>query len=102
MISPYLQGEIQRINRIPFDAPESAAVVGTGYTPEGIDQNPVYYEFMAEQHCRAAPVPDITAWAVTRAHRRYGLKALNADVASAWSALIMGAYSLVRALCFAS
>jgi hypothetical protein len=31
--------------QVPFtDRPTS--VIGTGYTPEGIDQNPAYYELM--------------------------------------------------------
>ena len=46
----------------------------------GIDQNPVYYEFMAAANFRTAPVPDIAAWAVDRAHRRYGLTTLNQNV----------------------
>ena len=29
-----------------------ANVWGTGFTPEGIDQNPVYYEFMLEANWR--------------------------------------------------
>lgn len=42
-----LKGDLGRINRIPFDAtPETSStgvnnVWGTGFTPEGIDQNPV-------------------------------------------------------------
>jgi hypothetical protein len=39
-----LKGDLARINRIPFDGllpTANSTVWGTGYTPEGIDQNPV-------------------------------------------------------------
>jgi hypothetical protein len=55
------------------------------YTPEGIDQNPVYYEFMAEQNFRATPEPNITAHVIQRAHRRYGYTtSVDPDVTAAW------------------
>ena len=44
--------------------------VGVGYTPEGLDQNPAYYELLQEAAFKAAPEPDLTAWLVKRAHRR--------------------------------
>lgn len=47
---------------------------------------------MAEVNFRSEPVTDIAGWAVTRAHRRYGLKAANPDVAAAWTLLVGGAY----------
>lgn len=46
-----LKGDLGRINRIPFDATTDAShgapnnVWGTGFTPEGIDQNPVFSSF---------------------------------------------------------
>ncbi len=73
------------------------SVWGTGYTPEGIDQNPIYYEFMAQQNFRAVPVPDIPNWAVMRAHRRYGFTAFDApdpDVTAAWTLLANATYTL--------
>jgi hypothetical protein len=42
-------------------------------TPEGIDQNPVYYELVIDAPWRTAPIPDLTAYAIARAHRRYNL-----------------------------
>ncbi len=76
-------GDLARINEIPFRGLTSAnqsTVFGTGYTPEGIDQNPVYYEFMAQANFRSALIGDIASWAVDRAHRRYGLSTHNTDV----------------------
>ena len=39
-----LKGNLAQINQIPFDRPDEGDVNnvwGTGFTPEGIDQNPV-------------------------------------------------------------
>ena len=91
-----LKGDLARINRIPFDGllpTANSTVWGTGYTPEGIDQNPVYYDFMNGAPFRTAPVADITAHTVERAHRRYGLTAPNADVTTAWTLLVNSSYS---------
>lgn len=95
------------LDQIPFDAPPLAPVpegmrhtfnpatqaVGVGYTPEGLDQNPAYYELLQEAAFKLAPEPNLTAWLVKRAHRRYGLTDVNADVASAWADLGASGYS---------
>eukprot|EP00463_Aulacantha_scolymantha_P003547 TRINITY_DN4419_c0_g1_i1.p3 TRINITY_DN4419_c0_g1~~TRINITY_DN4419_c0_g1_i1.p3 ORF type:complete len:77 (-),score=9.04 TRINITY_DN4419_c0_g1_i1:1008-1238(-) len=47
-----MKGNLSQINEIPFSgmSPEAeTSVWGTGFTPEGIDQNPVYYEFMLDK-----------------------------------------------------
>lgn len=91
-----MKGDLRVINRIPFDAmgPTSNSTVwGTGYTPEGIDQNPVYYEFMAEANYRAAPVTDIPKHIVLRSHRRYGLVKEVPHVTKAWELLVNSTYS---------
>jgi hypothetical protein len=91
-----LKGDLARINGIPWDGLPPVAnstVWGTGYTPEGIDQNPVYYEFIGSAPFRTAPVADIPAAIVARSHRRYGLSAPNADVAAAWVLLVNSSYS---------
>jgi len=90
-----MKGNLAQINQIPFDATNqgSAGVVGTGFTPEGIDQNPVYYEFMLDQNYRDAPVPDIPSHAVQRAHRRYALTAYNPNVDTVWRLLVESAYA---------
>ena len=73
-----LKGKLSRINEIPFAAIEAGAnnVWGTGFTPEGIDQNPAYYEFMLEANWRTERVADITEHIVARSHRRYGFGAV--------------------------
>eukprot|EP01065_Artemidia_motanka_P029639 TRINITY_DN35724_c0_g1_i1.p1 TRINITY_DN35724_c0_g1~~TRINITY_DN35724_c0_g1_i1.p1 ORF type:complete len:846 (+),score=277.66 TRINITY_DN35724_c0_g1_i1:58-2595(+) len=91
-----LKGDISRINNIPFAAqsPEAeTALWGTGFSPEGIDQNPVYYEFMIEQNWRSARVANITDHVINRAHRRYQLTETNQNVANAWGLLVESAYS---------
>uniref|UniRef100_A0A7S4NBL1 Alpha-N-acetylglucosaminidase tim-barrel domain-containing protein n=1 Tax=Odontella aurita TaxID=265563 RepID=A0A7S4NBL1_9STRA len=89
-----IKGNLSKINRIPFDAPPSVRsndqVAGTGATPEGIDQNPAYYEFLFENHFRASPVENITDRMINRAHRRYGLREYDDDVARAWASLVDG------------
>ena len=79
-----LKGWSEHINPIPFEAPEGSGVWGTGFTPEGIDQNPVYYEFAAELNFRDAPVDDIPLHIVERSHKRYGLIDFNTHVDGAW------------------
>jgi alpha-N-acetylglucosaminidase len=88
-----MKGWLSRINDIPFGAPEGSGVWGTGFTPEGIDQNPVYYEVMAQANWRDAPIEDIPAHISLRSHRRYGLKEFNARVDSAWRKLVASSYS---------
>lgn len=109
-----LKGNVSKANRIPFDALQGGGpappatpwtlpptgVVGSGYTPEGIDQNPAYYELIQEAAWRSAPLPDPAAWLVRRAHRRYGLwntsshgPITNKLVVQAWSALANSSYS---------
>ena len=87
---------VTHINRIPFDGLPPVAnstVIGTGFTPEGIDQNPAYYEFMAQQNFRSAPVADIAAHMALRAHRRYNLATPSADVTLAWGLLVNSTYA---------
>ena len=98
-----IKGNLSLINTIPFSAPPLAPapagadagtqVVGVGYTPEGLDQNPAYYEMLDEAAFRGEPVSNITAWLVRRAHRRYGLAQPNGDVEAAWAALGASAYA---------
>ena len=89
-----MKGWLGHINEIPFNGPPGGnGLWGTGYTPEGIDQNPVYYEFMAETNFRETPVQDIPLHISTRSHRRYGLSDFNADVDQAWRLLVASSYS---------
>jgi alpha-N-acetylglucosaminidase len=63
------------------------------FTPEGIDQNPVYYEFMLEANWRTKRVANITEHVVTRSHRRYGFDAVVPEVVTAWEQLVGSVYS---------
>ena len=101
-----IKGNLSLVADIPFAAPPLAPapagadprtqVVGVGYTPEGLDQNPAYYELIQEAAFSPAPVANLTAWLVRRGHRRYGLlgQQPNADVAAAWAALSESFYAM--------
>jgi len=111
-----MKGSLARVNEIPFAGlPASpgggeagageavgsgvaSSVWGTGFTPEGIDQNPAYYEFVIGQNFREARVPDVAGHLVARSHRRYGLVAPNAAVAGAWRLLVASAYAHLPAV----
>eukprot|EP01127_Copromyxa_protea_P020347 TRINITY_DN6809_c0_g1_i1.p1 TRINITY_DN6809_c0_g1~~TRINITY_DN6809_c0_g1_i1.p1 ORF type:complete len:867 (-),score=166.22 TRINITY_DN6809_c0_g1_i1:45-2645(-) len=88
-----MKGDLRMINNIPFEGLSNSTVWGTGYTPEGIDQNPVYYEFMAEANWRKAPVEDIPKHIVVRSHKRYGLAKEVDSVTKAWEQLVGSTYS---------
>ena len=69
-----------------------------GYTPEGLDQDPAYYELLQEAAFKTKPEPNITTWLITRAYRRYGLAAAGAgavdtDVAEAWADIARSGYN---------
>ena len=102
-----IKGNLSRINTIPWDAPplspapagydKKTQAVGVGYTPEGLDQNPAYFELLQEAAFKAAPEPNVTEWLVTRAHRRYGLFGggdRDPHVAAAWGALAASGYAI--------
>lgn len=86
-----MKGDLGVANRLPFDGPDSA--IGTGATPEGIDQNPAYYEFVFEQNFRDTPVHDMHSHFIQRSHRRYGLINHSEKVAKAWVLLVDSAYA---------
>ncbi|KAL3211284.1 hypothetical protein MRX96_036515 [Rhipicephalus microplus] len=67
----------------PFNASKAndSTMVGTGLTPEGINQNDVMFEFMNENAWRSSPV-NISEWIENYALRRYGKENVNAT--SAW------------------
>lgn len=91
-----MKGNLSLVNEIPFAAmaPEqNTSVWGTGFTSEGIDQNPVYYEFVLEANFRTERVSNITEHIIKRAHRRYGFVAEDPDVTRAWSLLAATVYS---------
>lgn len=88
-----MKGDLSMVNQIPFEAIKSTSVWGTGFTPEGIDQNPVYYEMVTETNFRDAPIKDITSHVVRRAMRRYQLNTMVQEVADAWTLLSQSVYT---------
>lgn len=59
-------------------------MIGTGLTPEGINQNYVIYDLMIEMGWRKRPV-DLANWFVEYSRRRYGQK--NKDTDQAWTVM---------------
>ncbi|XP_047493816.1 alpha-N-acetylglucosaminidase-like [Penaeus chinensis] len=67
----------------------NVTMVGTGLTPEGINQNYVMYDFMNEMGWRQQ-APNVTQWAADYARRRYG--GSDARLATAWQYLMRSVY----------
>ncbi|KAH8034840.1 hypothetical protein HPB51_003127 [Rhipicephalus microplus] len=78
-----MYGSLNSVNEGPFNASKAndSTMVGTGLTPEGINQNDVMFEFMSENAWRSSPV-NISEWIDNYALRRYGKENVNAT--SAW------------------
>ncbi|XP_048470464.1 alpha-N-acetylglucosaminidase isoform X2 [Rhincodon typus] len=87
-----MYGTVESINKGPFEArsfPHST-MVGTGITPEGIEQNDVVYELMNEIGWCQEPL-NLTEWVMSYAQRRYGKK--NDDAVAAWLLLFQSVYN---------
>ena len=76
--------------------PAMRASVSSCAAPEGLDQNPAYYELLQEAAFKSAAEPNIIDWLIARAHRRYGLfgQGRNAHVSAAWAALGASGYAI--------
>ncbi|KAF7708085.1 alpha-N-acetylglucosaminidase [Silurus meridionalis] len=87
-----LFGAIESINSGPFEARKfpGTTLVGLGMAPEGIEQNPVVYELMAELAWREDAI-NLTHWATLYARRRYGTD--NESLALAWRLLFGSVYN---------
>ncbi|EFN75548.1 Alpha-N-acetylglucosaminidase [Harpegnathos saltator] len=87
-------GSAQIINQRTFEGRHmnGSTMVGTGLTPEGINQNYVIYELMNEMAYRHEPV-DLDAWFESYATRRYG--AWNEYAVAAWKHLGRTIYNFV-------
>lgn len=59
-------------------------MIGTGLTPEGINQNYIIYDLMTEASWRTEPV-DLPEWFMNYTIRRYGEK--NDNLIKAWDIL---------------
>eukprot|EP00960_Hanusia_phi_P001189 32714-Hanusia_phi.AAC.1 len=91
-----MYGRLQVISKDPIAAKkQSNTMVGVGITTEGIEQNPVVYEMMAEMRWREQEV-DIMSWVEQWADRRLGPQASKERRAlgeEAWKELAATVYS---------
>ncbi|XP_060705086.1 alpha-N-acetylglucosaminidase [Hemiscyllium ocellatum] len=87
-----MYGTVDTVNKGPFEALSSpnSTMVGTGITPEGIEQNDVVYELMNEIGWCQKPL-NLTKWVMSYAQRRYGKK--NDDAIAAWLLLFQSVYN---------
>lgn len=78
-------GSAEIINHRVFEARNmnGSTMVGTGLTPEGINQNYVIYELMNEMAYRKKPV-NLDKWFENYANRRYGDIKGNEHTVTAW------------------
>ena len=98
-----IKGDIRRLNRIPFDLLGHASIAGLGGTPEGIDQNPTYYDFLFESNYRDAPVTDLTKHMSQHKLRQYGVDkscypAIARHIEKSWALLMQSLYSDERSV----
>lgn len=87
-----LYGNVGSVNAGPFDAMsfKDSTMVGTGLTPEGIEQNDMIYELMNEIGWRSKPL-NLTEWISGYSTRRYGQK--NSNALTAWQLLLTSVYN---------
>jgi alpha-N-acetylglucosaminidase len=89
-----IKGDMQKVNRMPFDALNisgHARPIGLGATPEGITQNPAYYQFLYEQAFQQGPIPNLTSHLILQMHQRYGVDPkyhFDPDIALSWTLLL--------------
>ena len=96
-----MKGDLKRIASIlPSVQTATPSMVGIGGTPEGIDQNPVYYDFLFDQAFASAndpPIPDVATSLVERGFRRYGgvsgSDASSEHISKAWHLLAESSYA---------
>ena len=108
-----LRGNLTRAVEVPADAMRSGSVVGSGFTDEGIDQNPAYHDLLLDRHFdetaagegapkaaqRGGAEGVAESYLVRRALKRYGLSRLPHSSAvamaasTAWTQLARSVYS---------
>ncbi|XP_033636644.1 alpha-N-acetylglucosaminidase-like [Asterias rubens] len=92
-----LYGRLDFVNKAVFTSRlfPGSTMMGTGLTPEGINQNDVMFAFMNDLAWRNAPV-NITAWIDSYAVRRYGSFSIHTQ--AAWRILKDTIYNLVEGI----
>jgi len=93
-----LRGNLSMAALIPSAALKvpTVSLLGTGFTSEGIDQNPAYYELLLDNHFTQGPDADVVGFLTRRAPKRYGLtEGSTAAIAAAeaWKLLASSVYS---------
>ncbi|XP_077315589.1 alpha-N-acetylglucosaminidase [Lithobates pipiens] len=90
-----LFGKVESINKGPFDALlfTNSTMIGTGLTPEGIEQNDMIYELMNEIGWRSMPL-NLTEWISDYSDRRYGQK--HPYARAAWQLLLGSVYNCTQ------
>lgn len=89
-------GSFETLNNGTFFAYEhSKAIQGTGFCPEGIDQNPAYYQFLLDLNWMQAPEdPSFRSWATQYTLERYGEPLSSAQ--QAWDILMQTVYGTAQ------
>eukprot|EP01113_Clastostelium_recurvatum_P033265 TRINITY_DN437_c0_g1_i1.p1 TRINITY_DN437_c0_g1~~TRINITY_DN437_c0_g1_i1.p1 ORF type:complete len:814 (-),score=188.09 TRINITY_DN437_c0_g1_i1:60-2501(-) len=86
-----LYGNMSRISTGPLEAlaMPGSTMIGTGMTPEAIENNPVMFDLMSEMGWRKTPF-DLNTWVGQYATRRYGVN--SAVAVQAWTLLHNSVY----------
>jgi len=84
-----LWGDLGLLNRAPFEAFKYGAI-GTGAAPEGIDQNPIYYQLVADVNWMISPLESIEDYSVQYSNERYGIR--HSGFQRAWRLLTRSVY----------
>jgi alpha-N-acetylglucosaminidase len=88
-----LHGQLKKINKELFEAaanPQRGQLCGIGMIQEGLDYNPVVFDFMTEMAWHDRPV-DLEHWIREYSARRYGQSLAAAE--QAWQILLDTVYS---------
>jgi alpha-N-acetylglucosaminidase len=92
-----MKGDMRQLVSIPSDALSANATtcIGTGATPEGVNQNPAYWEYLYDTAWHPMGQP-LTPWFAQYSRRRYGLvdpQSSNMAIEAAWQILATAAYT---------
>ncbi|GAM27941.1 hypothetical protein SAMD00019534_111170 [Acytostelium subglobosum LB1] len=91
-----MYGKIPTISTAPIIARGlSPGMVGTGLTPEAIEQNVIVYDLMNEMAWRATP-PNLQQWVENYVSRRYGKP--NNDLSQVWYDMVLTVFNCTEFL----